>query len=62
MRKRAIVGVRNVRQLPISAPTGLFSGGTQRTLLVMAQARSVSPSFGSAAYSPVAKPNFSSVA
>ena len=30
------VGVRNCRQVVISAPVGLFSGGTQRTALVIA--------------------------
>ena len=31
-----MVGARNCRQVAISAPTGLFSGGTQRTALVIA--------------------------
>ena len=37
----AIVAARNGRQVPISAGVGLFSGGTQRTALVIMQSRSV---------------------
>ena len=40
---------RNGRQVPISAGVGLFSGGTQRTALVIMQSTSVSPSSGRAA-------------
>ena len=39
---------RNWRQVLISAGVGLFSGGTQRTALVIVQSISVSPSSGSA--------------
>jgi hypothetical protein len=40
----------------ISAPTGLFSGGTQRTALVIAVPTSSKPSSGRALNSPRAKP------
>ena len=56
-----MVGVRNCRQVLISAPTGLFSGGTQRTALVIAVPTSVSPSSGRAWKTPSAKPNEVSV-
>ena len=39
---------RNERQVLISAGVGLFSGGTQRTALVMRASTSVSPSSGRA--------------
>jgi hypothetical protein len=42
------VGARKARQVLISAPTGLFSGGTQRTALVTAAPTSSSPSSGRA--------------
>jgi Lhr-like helicase len=40
---------RKGRQVLISSPTGLFSGGTQRTALVIIARLSFSPSPGSAA-------------
>src|SRR5262249_60215724 len=56
-----IVGRRKSRQVLISSGVGLFSGGTQRTALVIRQSISSSPSSGCAPYSPRAKPNFRSV-
>ena len=48
---------RNGRQVPISAGDGLFCGGTQRTAFAIRQSSSASPSAGSAAKRPLAKPN-----
>ena len=42
----AISAARNPRQVFCSAGVGLFSGGTQRTALVMRASTSVSPSSG----------------
>ena len=42
----AIVGVRNCRQVAISAGVGLFSGGTQRTALVIAVPTKLQPVVG----------------
>ena len=38
-----MVGIRNWRQVVISAGVGLFSGGTQRTALVMAVPANLKP-------------------
>ena len=57
----AMVGARNDRQVLISAGSGLFCGGTQRTALLMRQSTSVSPSSVRARYWPLAKPYSSSV-
>ncbi len=43
-----MVGLRNPRQVLISSPTGLFSGGTQRTALVIAVPTRRRPSSGRA--------------
>jgi hypothetical protein len=45
----AMVAARNLRHVLISAGNGLFSGGTQRTALVIRASISVSPSSGRAA-------------
>ncbi len=42
----AIVAARKPRQVAISSVVGLFSGGTQRTALVMRVSMSVRPSSG----------------
>ena len=44
----SIVADRNGRQVLISAGSGLFCGGTQRTALPIRQSTSVSPSSGRA--------------
>ena len=44
----AIVAVRKSRQVVISCGVGLFSGGTQRTALVMRQSSKLRPSSGRA--------------
>jgi hypothetical protein len=53
--------MRNCRQVRISAPVGLFSGGTQRTALEMMASVSFRPSSGREAYWPVEKPYFARV-
>src|SRR5260370_14754166 len=58
----AIVVDKNGRQALISAGSGLFCGGTQRTALLIRQSTSLKPSSGRALYSPLAKPYSSSVA
>ena len=58
----AMRATRNGRQVAISAGVGLFCGGTQRTALETRQSVSASPSAGSAAKRPLAKPNLVSVA
>ena len=58
----AIRAARNGRQVAISAGVGLFCGGTQRTAFDTRQSASTSPSSGSAANRPFAKPNRASVA
>jgi len=45
----AIVGARKSRHVLISSGVGLFSGGTQRTALVMTQSTRARPSSGLAA-------------
>ncbi len=49
---------RKGRHVAISAGVGLFSGGAQRTALVIIASFSVKPSLGSARYSPSARPEF----
>ena len=44
----AMVASRKARQVLISAGLGLFSGGTQRTALVMRASTRISPSSGRA--------------
>ena len=51
-----IVGIRKLRQVAISAGVGLFSGGTQRTALLMRQSINSSPSSGRASKVPREKP------
>ena len=46
--RAAMPAARNGRQVAISAGVGLFSGGAQRTALVIMQSMSVRPSSGSA--------------
>jgi len=58
----AIVALRKSRHSLISVPTGLFSGGTQRTALVMRVSCRARPSSGRAAKVPVENPNRDSVA
>ncbi len=58
----AMVGTRKSRQVLISAGVGLFSGGTQRTPLVMRASTSSSVSSGRASKLPRAKPYSFSVA
>src|SRR5260370_41263803 len=58
----AIVVDKNGRQALISAGSGLFCGGTQRTALLIRQSTSLKPSSGRALYTPLAKPYSSSVA
>ena len=60
--QRARRAARNGRQVAISAGVGLFCGGTQRTAFETMQSVSASPSAGSAAKRPLAKPNRVSVA
>ena len=52
--------IRNCRQVRISAPVGLFSGGTQRTALVIIASFSRSPSSGRALNVPTENPYFAS--
>ena len=52
----AMVACRKSRQVVISAGVGLFSGGTQRTALVMRASSQLQPSSGRAPYLPRAKP------
>ena len=58
----AMVASGKSRQVLISAGVGLFSGGTQRTALVMRASTSSSESSGRASKVPRAKPYFISVA
>ena len=44
----AMVAIRNCRQVLISAGSGLFCGGTQRTALLIRQSTSRNPSSGRA--------------
>ena len=47
---------RNRRQVATSAGVGLFSGGTQRTALVIRQPTSAKPVVGPGREAPAAKP------
>ena len=58
----AMVGLRKSRQVLISAGVGLFSGGTQRTPLVMRASINSRLSSGRASNTPRAKPYSFSVA
>ena len=58
----AMVGFRKTRQVLTSAGVGLFSGGTQRTPLVMRASTSSRPSSGRASNVPREKPYSFSVA